>query len=409
MTVEAAGAARFFGWRVVAGAFLLATIGWGLGFYGPPVFLHALHEARGWPVALVSAAVTTHFLIGAVVVANLPALHRRFGIPAVTKTGAILLAIGIAGWALATSPWMLFVATLASGAGWVCLGAAAINAIVAPWFVSGRPRALSTAYNGASIGGVIFSPLWVAAIGALGFPMAAVLVGTAVVIVVWVLADRYFASTPEALGQNADGASTATELQANPFPSASGRALWRNRSFLTLALAMALGLFAQIGLIAHLFSLLVPVFGPGRAGIAMGLATATAILGRSLVGWLMPAGADRRIVASLGYGVQIAGSVALICAGDSAILLLAGVLLFGLNIGNATSLPPLIAQAEFAREEVSRVVALIVACGQATYAFAPAAFGILRDVSGSGSAVFVAALIVQALAITAFLAGRRPQ
>ncbi len=409
MTVEAASATRFFGWRVVGGAFVLATIGWGLGFYGPPVFLHAVRETRGWPVSLVSAAVTTHFLIGALVVANLPALHRRFGIPAVTKAGAILLAIGIAGWALATSPWMLFAATLASGAGWVCLGAAAINAVVAPWFVSGRPKALSMAYNGASIGGVIFSPLWVAAIGALGFPMAAVLIGTAVVVVVWVLADRYFAATPEALGQHPDGAPTAIEPPANPPAATSGRALWRNRSFLTLALAMALGLFAQIGLIAHLFSLLVPVFGVGRAGIAMGFATAAAILGRSLVGWLMPAGADRRVVASLGYGVQITGSVALICAGDNAILLLAGVLLFGLNIGNATSLPPLIAQAEFARDEVSRVVALIVACGQATYAFAPAAFGILRDISGRGSAVFVVALVIQALAIAAFLAGRRAQ
>ena len=46
------------------------------------------------------------------------------------------------------------------------MGAAAINAIVSPWFVRTRPAALSMAYNGASIGGVIFSPLWVAAIGA---------------------------------------------------------------------------------------------------------------------------------------------------------------------------------------------------------------------------------------------------
>ena len=35
--------------------------------------------------------------------------------------------------------------------------------------------ALATAYNGASIGGVIFAPLWVAAIGAVGFPVAALI------------------------------------------------------------------------------------------------------------------------------------------------------------------------------------------------------------------------------------------
>ena len=45
---------------------------------------------------------------------------------------------------------------------------------------------------------------------------------------------------------------------------------------------MALGLFAQIGLVAHLFSLLVPALGAQQAGLAMGLATALAIAGRTL-------------------------------------------------------------------------------------------------------------------------------
>ena len=84
----------FFGWRVVAGAFLLAVFGWGLGFYGPPVYLHAVQEQRGWPLLQISAAVTTHFLIGAIVVANLPKLYRRFGIAAITKVGALSLALG---------------------------------------------------------------------------------------------------------------------------------------------------------------------------------------------------------------------------------------------------------------------------------------------------------------------------
>jgi len=160
----------FYGWRVVAAAFALAVFGWGLGFYGPPVYLHAVREARGWSLALISTAVTVHFLFGAVVVANLPKLYGRFGVPTVTKAGAIALATGVAGWALACEPWQLFVATLLSGGGWVTMSAAAINAIVAPWFVRTRPAALASAYNGSSVGGVGFSPLWVAAIGFLGFP-----------------------------------------------------------------------------------------------------------------------------------------------------------------------------------------------------------------------------------------------
>jgi len=84
------------------------------------------------------------------------------------------------------------------------------------------------------------------------------------------------------------------------------------------------------------------------------------------------------------------------------------VLLFGAGIGNTTSLPPLIAQVEFTRTDAQRVVPLIVAIGQGTYAFAPAAFGALRSLSAhETAAVAVAAAIIQALAVAAFLAGRR--
>ena len=133
-----------------------------------------------------SAAVTVHFLFGALVVARLPKLYLRYGLAAVTKAGALSLALGVSGWAVAAAPWQLFAAALLSGAGWVAMGAAAINAILAPWFARTRPAALAMAYNGASIGGVVFSPLWVAAIGMWGFPAATAVVGVIVTICVWI-------------------------------------------------------------------------------------------------------------------------------------------------------------------------------------------------------------------------------
>src|SRR3981189_916336 len=187
---------RFYGWRVVSAAFVLAVFGWGMGFYGPPIFLEAVRATRGWPLALVSAAVTTHFLTGAAVVANLPALYPRFGLSGVPRAGALSLAIGVLGWAAAESPWQLFVATVFSGAGWAATGAAAINAIVSPWFMRERPAALAMAYNGASIGGVLFSPLWVAAIALLGFPVAAGGGGLLVGVTVWVLSGLVVSLAP---------------------------------------------------------------------------------------------------------------------------------------------------------------------------------------------------------------------
>jgi MFS family permease len=412
-------AKAYYGWRVVAAVFVLAAFGWGLGFYGPPIFLHAVREARGWPLVLVSTAVTVHFVFGALVVANLQSLYGRFGISAVTKTGCVALATGTIGWAVAQHPWQLFLATLLSGAGWATMGAAAVNAIIAPWFVKARPAALASAYNGASIGGVVFSPLWVVAIGVLGFPGAAVAIGLVTVATIWVLADIYFAKKPEDLALAPDGntlgalAVSVTSPLAKPLP---GNVLWHDWRFITLASGMALGLFAQIGLLSHLFSLLVLALGAQVAGLAASAATASAIVGRTLFGWLMPVGADRRLFASASYVVQIAGSLAfLFAAGQNVPLLLLGVVLFGFGIGNGTYLPPLIAQAEFVKDDVARVVPMVVAVSQATYAFAPAVFGLIREFAPRAGAttpvaapyLFVTAAAIQVAAICCFLLGRR--
>jgi hypothetical protein len=78
----------FFGWKVVAAAFTVAVFAWGIGFYGPAVFLAALHAERGWPVSVISSAITAHFLLSAILVARLPDLHRRYGLVRVTRAGA---------------------------------------------------------------------------------------------------------------------------------------------------------------------------------------------------------------------------------------------------------------------------------------------------------------------------------
>jgi len=99
-------ASPFFGPSVVRAAFLLAVFDWGTGVCGPPVYLHAVVARSGWPLAAVSRATAV--------------------------AGAILTSLGMLGWALAAERCQLFAAALASGGGWVTMGAFAINAIVAP-------------------------------------------------------------------------------------------------------------------------------------------------------------------------------------------------------------------------------------------------------------------------------------
>jgi MFS family permease len=370
-------------WRIVGVAFTVALFGWGIGFYGPAVYLPTLHQTRGWSIATIFVAVTAHYLVSAALVVALPETYRRFGVGRVTLAGAVLAGLGAIAWANVAQPWHLVPALLFSGAGWAATSGAALNAIVAPWFDRDRPKAISMAFNGASVGGVIFAPLWTVLISTIGLANAALILAAAMVGVLCPLARTFLWRAPIAASA--------------VLPRAT---LLRQGHFITLSAAFALGLFAQIGLFAHLMARLDPSFGPVIAGAAISLITLCAVLGRSLLG------CDRRLVAALNLAMQAAGSL-LLALGESAPVLAAGCVLFGLGVGNLTSLPPLIAQREFRPADVGTVVALVTAINQAVFAFAPAVFGWLHDRSGGYALAFLLAMAIQCLPAAIVTRGRR--
>lgn len=397
----------FFGWKVVATAFAVAVFSWGIGFYGPSVFLHVLHSRRGWPVSAISAAITVHYLFSAAIVTRLPELHRRFGVAAMTRAATGATALGLLGWAFAGAPWQLFGVAILTGAGFAATSGAAIIAMVSPWFERRRAVALSHALNGASAAGILFTPLWVLLIDTTGFVVAAALVGVVMTATICPLAGRFLGPTPETKGVAPDGEAPSKSVQARQLkhPPRPLRVLFRDRRFATLSAGFALGFFAQIGLVTHLVERLAPVFSDGGAAIAVGATALCAVPGRLLLGsWL--GRADRRLAAAGNFAMQACG-VALLGLTSGTPTLLMGCVLFGLGIGNLVLLPPIIAQAEFEPADIPRVVAMVTAVNQAVFAFAPFVFGALHDLTGSYAVAFSAAAAFQLAAGVIVLAGRQ--
>ncbi|MBK1659996.1 MFS transporter, partial [Paracraurococcus ruber] len=196
----------FFGWQVVGAAFTVAVFSWGINFYGPSVILHALQAREGWPPSLIAAAITLHFLASGLIVTRLPALHRRFGLVAVTRAGLLACALGALLWGQAAQPWQMLPAALATALGWALTSGVAINAMVAPWFDRRRGAALSMAFNGASAGGLLVAPLWAGLTATLGFAQASAWVALLVALAGWPLAGRWLRPTPAGMGLFPDGA-----------------------------------------------------------------------------------------------------------------------------------------------------------------------------------------------------------
>ena len=368
----------FFGWKVVGAAFVAALFAYGTGLYGPTVFLHAQQITRGWTIATLSAAVTVHFLVSAAAVSFLSEAHRRFGVAVVTRVGTALLCVGLLAWGWAQAPWQLFGAALLTGAGYATMSGAGIIAMVSPWFERMRPIALSHAFNGASLSGVVFVPLWTFLIAKLGLGEATAIVSAAMLFVLWP-ACRTLSSwpSPHAMGLLPDGAAAlGAPPSRSALPVPTGHCSWTVASS-RFSASFALGLFAQIGLVTHL----------DRASGARDRRSAGC-------------GLDQPRYPLRHRGAHVAGHddgcrgssrpesitsrrrpAGLRCwpSDTSLPALLAGCVLLGLGVGNLVSLPPLIAQVEFDRADIPRIMGLITAVNQTLLAFAPGVIGALHD------------------------------
>ena len=162
-----------------------------------------------------SGAVTLHFLTGAAVVANLPRIYRRVGVPATTATGAVLLALGVRLVAGASA-----MAAVRRGAGQrQRLGGAGSG---------GRQRAdravvRAPASGRAEHGVQRRQPGRRAVLALVGLPdrpgrlsPAALWVGLIMVTLIAALSRWVFTATPQSLGQHPDGEAVAASTSAAP-------------------------------------------------------------------------------------------------------------------------------------------------------------------------------------------------
>jgi hypothetical protein len=122
--------------------------------------------------------------------------------------------------------------------------------MIARWFERDLPKALSLAFNGASVGGVVFAPLWVALIWQIGFPMAALAVGIAMTGTIGLLSARFLRDGPADMGLAPDGRS-GPAVAPKETAKVSRAELLRDRRFATISAAFALG-YSRISSLASL-------------------------------------------------------------------------------------------------------------------------------------------------------------
>jgi len=172
--------------------------------------------------------------------------------------------------------------------------------------------------------------------------------------------------------------------------------LLRSGVFISISVPFALGLTAQVGFLTHQIGFLSPSIGTVAAGWAVSLTTFAAVLGRIATGYIADQ-FDRRAVACANFIVQMLG-MAILATATAPVMLYLGCALFGLGVGNTTSLPGLLVQQEFPKQHFARIVSLVVAINQFSFAFGPSLLGQLEHAEGNYSAGLLVCLSMEALA-----------
>jgi len=381
------------GWRIVFTAFCMAVFAWGLGFYALSVYAQYLAQAGHFSPAMLSAATTVFFLVGAGALYAVDAAVARIGRRAAVFIGLLLLAGGAATLSQLRSPVALFLVYGLMAFGWAATSGTAITQIVGAWFVARRGLALNLALTGASVAGFLVVPAMVAAIARFG--LGAGIAGVAALLALALsLLLALNLREPQAV---VDDGAAAAAAPAGPLRMDARLAL--------MAALFGIGWLAQVAFLAQQLPLLVPKVGAAAATAAVAATTAASLLGRLVLASIVDK-LDHRRVTAASFALQAVG-MGLMLAGDGPVLVIAGSALVGASVGNLITMPALFAQREFAPAHYAAVITRVWSVGQVLYAFGPMAAGLLQARTGSPAPTLAACLVGQLIA--AALALWRPR
>jgi len=407
----------FYGYWLVAAAFVFLLLSNGCGAFVYSLFVRPLQEACGWGRGQVMAGFTIYYVVMGTVSPLAGRLVDRYGPRPVISVGAVLMGLGFLAVSRVDNLALFYSAYIVVGAGAACMGPVPCSALVSNWFGRRRGGAVGVMSAGLGIGGLVMAPVVSHLLETFGWQatyvaMAAIIVGVSVPLALAVVRTR-----PSDMGLHPDGDAGRVEESLNV--SASDfvrRGIDLRRSIRTAALWL-IGVSFLVSAFSNTGAMHAPVpfledmgFPTATAATALGAMGVGSAAGKVFFGWLC----DRihpRFACAIGLVLQLAGILVLLTIrGNSPVAAIwAYALLLGFGLGSWLPSMSTIVSRTFGLAHYGAVFGLVAFLESVGAATGPLFAGFVFDSMGTYFWAFVTFAGLYAISIPAVLLVRRSQ
>ncbi len=407
----------FYGWLVLAAAFMTTTVGWGI-YYSFAVFFKDLQSTFNANRAEISIAASifigTFFTMGVIYGWIIDKYSPRI----MVGLGGLAVFVGMFISSRATVVWQLYVFLgFLSGAG-VSATILPFIAVLSRWFVKRRGLVLGIQATGAGVGMMVFSPLSQRMLTAYGWRTSFDILGI-IGLVVFSISAFLARGFPREKGLEAYGAvpsDTVKATAAKPSVTASNSEIDipLNRAIKGRNLWMALGIRMALSLAIYMVNTHLVNFAKDAGMVATSAALLMTIVGLVSVGGKITAGhladkiGSKRIVISC--AVLMAAEMLWLSSPKGAVALQLSAVVYGLAYGGSFALMNTIVAEAFGVKFLGQILGVINLGSAVGSLFGPWLAGYVFDITGSYSIAF---MIAAGVAVVAVICGllfreRRP-
>jgi MFS family permease len=351
----------YYGWWIALAAFLNLFFAVGILYYGFPVFYPALVSELGFT----RAQTTQGFFLGFIFVGLLfglvaGALIDRTGPRQVIRWGIGFLGLSLVLIGRMSCLWQYYLLCVVEVVGYTLAGPIPNQVLISRWFQAKRGRVMGYAYLGLGMGGVISAPLINTLINRVGWRGAFEILGVAILVILFPVAQWVTRSTPDELALNPDGLSpVAAPAQTGAEQDVGVRRAVRTLNFWLILTGCTLVIGAIGTVIQHLILFLRDQgYSGGYASRVMSALLMASLIGRVIAGYCADCFCKKNVMA-LSY-LLMALCIPLLFLARRPTAVWGFAVLFGLAMGADYMLIPLVTAECFGISGLGKLLALII-------------------------------------------------